>query len=109
MDGNAVQSTAALSSGESIYHARLRSSAHALGIKATLNDWHYDVKREIPTAARQETCLLGKGCGKLDTLTCVSCGHNKRCRTDVLKCSVSRQARLCQTHSRKSISVAVGA
>ena len=39
--GSAVQSTIALSSGEPEYHALLRSSAHALGINAMLNDWHY--------------------------------------------------------------------
>ena len=42
--GSAVQSTIALSSGESENFALLRSSAHALGIKAMLNDWHHGVK-----------------------------------------------------------------
>ena len=34
-------------SGESEYYALLRSSAHALGIKAMLNEWRFGVKREI--------------------------------------------------------------
>ena len=45
--GSAVQSTIALSSGGSEYHALLRSSAHALGIKAIVNDWGYGVEFEI--------------------------------------------------------------
>ena len=36
---SAVQSTKSLSNCESEYHALLRSSAHALGIKAMMNDW----------------------------------------------------------------------
>ena len=45
--GTAVQSTVALSSGESEHYALLRSSVHALGIKAMLNDWRYGVECEI--------------------------------------------------------------
>ena len=45
--GSSVQSTIALSSGESEYYALLRASAHALGIKAILNDWAYAVGVEI--------------------------------------------------------------
>ena len=43
-----MQSTIALSSGESEYYALLRSSAHAFGIKAILNDWRNGVTYEIP-------------------------------------------------------------
>ena len=42
-----MQSSIALSSGESEYCALLRCAAHALGIKAMLIDWHYGVKCEI--------------------------------------------------------------
>ena len=43
----AVQSTVALSSGESEHYALLRSSVYALRIKAMLNDWRYGVECEI--------------------------------------------------------------
>ena len=43
--GSAV--TTAWSSGESEHNGLLRSSAHALGIKAMPNEWHYGVKCEI--------------------------------------------------------------
>ena len=75
-----MQSTIALSTGESENYALLRSSAHALGIKDMLNDWRCGVKFKIhicATAARQEACLLGKAWRKLDMLTCSSCGYNK--------------------------------
>ena len=60
---DAVQSTIALNSGESEYKALLRSSTHAFGTKAMLNDWRYGVKCEIhmccdSSAAR--ACLLNK-------------------------------------------------
>ena len=45
--GTAVQSTVALSSGESEYYALLRSSVHALRIKVMLNDWRCGVDCEI--------------------------------------------------------------
>ena len=54
--GSAVHSTMALISGESEYYTLLKSSAHAFGIKAMLNDWHDEVC--VATAARQEACLL---------------------------------------------------
>jgi hypothetical protein len=41
--GSCVQSTVALSSGESEYYSLLRASAHALGVKAMLQDWGYGV------------------------------------------------------------------
>ena len=44
---SAVHSTIALISGESEHHALFRSSAHAFGIKAMLNDWHDGVKCEV--------------------------------------------------------------
>ena len=64
--GSAVQSTIALSSGESEYYALLRSSAHALGIKAMLNGWHYGVECEIHrrcvgSAARGMSARRGLG------------------------------------------------
>ena len=81
-----MQSTTELSSGESEYNALLRSSVHALGIKAILNNCRYGWKCEIhmrhdSSAAR--ACLLGNGGGQLDMLTCVSCGHNPQYRKDV--------------------------
>ena len=45
--GSSVQSTIALSSGESEYYALLRASAHALGVKAMLQDWGYGVGLDI--------------------------------------------------------------
>ena len=45
--GSAVQSTIALSSGESEYYALLRAKARVLGIKAMPNDWRYGVEFEI--------------------------------------------------------------
>ena len=78
--GSAVRSTTA--SGESECEAWLGSSAHALGIKAMLNDWHYGGKCGIhmlfATAARQEACVLGKDWGKLDMLTFTSCGQVRK-------------------------------
>ena len=73
--GSAVQSTIALSSGESEYYALLRSSAHVLGIKAMLNDWHHGVKCEIhmrcdSSAAKRQVCSA-------------RIGHNKGYRKDV--------------------------
>ena len=44
---SSVQRTIARSSGES--ECLLRSPAHALGIKAVLNDWRYGVECEIRT------------------------------------------------------------
>ena len=60
--GSAVQSTVSLSSGECENYALLRSSVHARGIKATLNDLHYGMKCEIhmrcdSSAAR---CMSGR-------------------------------------------------
>ena len=45
--GSSVQSTVALSSGESEYYALLRASAHALGIKSMLQDWAYGTTLEV--------------------------------------------------------------
>ena len=64
--GSAVQNTVALSSGESENYALLRSSAHALGIKAMLNDSHYGVKCEFhmrydSSAARGTSARQGSG------------------------------------------------
>ena len=63
---SAVQSTIALSNGESEHNALLRSSAHAFVIKAMLNDWHYEVKCEIhmrcdSSAARGMSARQGLG------------------------------------------------
>ena len=55
--GSAVQSTTALSSGESECNVLVRSSAHALGTKAMLNDCHYGLPCESRMRLRQ---LLGK-------------------------------------------------
>ena len=51
-----------LSSGESEYYALHRSSAHATGIKAMLNDWRFGVECEIrmAIAVLQGACLLDK-------------------------------------------------
>ena len=78
--GNAVQSIIALSSGESKYYALLRLSAHALVIKAMLNDWHSGVKcknhmRCEKSAARGMTAR--QGLGKLVMLMCASFGNNR--------------------------------
>ena len=84
--GSAVQSTTALSSGESERYALLRSSAHALGIRAMLNDWRYGVECEIRMrcdSRLQGARLLDKDRGKLDILMCASCGNNKQYRKDV--------------------------
>ena len=64
--GSVVQSAIALSSGESEHNALLRSSAHALGIKAMLNDWRYGVECEIrmrcdSSAARGVSARQGLG------------------------------------------------
>ena len=85
--GSEVQRITALSSDESDYHALLRSSVHALGIKALLNDWHYGVKCEIhmrcdSSAARGMSARQELG---TSMLAYVSCGYNKQQR----KCSVS--------------------
>ena len=65
-DERAMQSTTALSSGGSERHTLLGSSAHALGIKAMLNDWFYDVKCEVlmrcdSSAARGMSARQGFG------------------------------------------------
>ena len=70
--GSGVQSTVALGSCESEYFALLTSSAHALGITAMLNDWHYGVKCEIHMRCDNSAAR------KLDMLRYVSCGYNKR-------------------------------
>ena len=69
--GRAVQSTTALSSGELEYYALPRPSAHALGIKAMLNDWHYGVKCEIHMRCDSSAAkgLSVRGLGKLNMLT----------------------------------------
>ena len=53
-DGSEVRSTIALSSGESDTYALLRSTAHAVGIKAMLNDRHYGVRMRDSHALRQQ-------------------------------------------------------
>ena len=98
--GSAAQSTIALSSGESEYHSLLRSSTHALGIKAMLNDWRYEVKCEIrarcsSSAARGMSARHGLGKTRhidvrfLWLQQAVQDG-------DVSRCSVSRQVKICQ-------------
>ena len=44
-----MQSTIALSSGESEYYALLRAAAHSLGVRAMLQDWLYGVGLDIST------------------------------------------------------------
>ena len=94
-----MQRTTALSSDESDYHALLKSSVHALGIKALLNDWHYGVKCEIHMRCDSSAARGMSARQELMTsmFTYVSCGYNKQQR----KCSVSPcQVRICQTRSR---------
>eukprot|EP00974_Lingulodinium_polyedra_P021840 2108868-Lingulodinium_polyedra.AAC.1 len=45
--GSAVQSTIALSSGESEYYAMFRVVSHSLGLRSMLGDWGLDVGLEI--------------------------------------------------------------
>ena len=64
--GSSVQTTIALSSGESEYYALLRASSHALGIKALLGDWCYAINVEIvmkcdSSAARGIAARQGHG------------------------------------------------
>ena len=45
--GSAVQSTIALSSGESEYYAMLRAASHSLGVRSMLEDWSYGMELKI--------------------------------------------------------------
>ena len=102
--GSAVQSTIALSSGESEHFTLLRSSAHALGIKAMLNDWLYGVKCEIHMrcdrgAARSMSARQGLGETRhVDVRFFWLKQAVQERRLKVL--SVPRQVRICQTRSR---------
>ena len=70
--GTAVQSTVALSSGESEYCALRRSSAHARGIRAMLNDWHYGVECESHMRC-DSSAASDKDWENCDMLMCASC------------------------------------
>ena len=67
--GSTLQCTMTLSSGESECYALLRSSAHAVGIKAMLNDWHYGMNCEMHMrceSSAKRGMSAGQGLGTRD-------------------------------------------
>ena len=83
--GSAVQSTIALSSGESEHCALLRSSAHALGIRVLLNDWHHGVECEIHIRCDCSVCK--------EHVCSRRTGENSTCRCALLVVTTSSTGR----------------